>query len=511
LNLLAELPNRPSTDYRKNISGKPKVFGPKIVLMCQFSGMATSDPDSWHQNRKLGMPAVRPIRRFWQNGTYMSNSGAASSPQPTQQVKLSTKGLENPASLAISDFALIIGDERFECSRFEIAFLSPRITALLRQDPTIDEYELELGVDVDSDQEFVSECVKGLISLSRNGSFEVTERNFGLVKVIAKSFGNSELCETLALFRTDGEEVNSSNVVERLSLREFLEVSIAAELDYLSSHFYEIDVNVVKQVSHEDLNKILRSAQLRISSEDSLLDFILDLGADYFDLLGGLHCEYLSQSGMSRLLDSISRSEINDELWGSLCRRLLLFPSSEQLPDSRFHVKDFAFDSSQPFAGIIWQLSKECGGNVHTNGIVSITASSTESRACHQVADYDWTQHWYSNSIANSWIQFDFKNRRISPTHYTIKSDNHGGYHLLKWSLDCSHDGTSWVNLDRRETNDLNGNRVVKSYDCRSLESPSPFFRFIRLTQTGTNSSGYDHLMVTNVEFFGKVGECPAG
>jgi hypothetical protein len=442
----------------------------------------------------------------------MSESPATSSAERISHVKLSTKGLENPASLAIDDFALIVGNQRFECSRFEIAFLSPRITTLLRQDPTIDEYELDLNVDidVDSDQEFDSECVNGLLALSRNGSFELTESNFDLVKVIAKSFGNSELCETLASFGTAGEEVNSSNVIERLSLREFLEVSVSSELDYLSSHFYEIDVNVLKHVCHNDLNKILRSGELRISSEDSLLDFILTLGTDYFDLLGCLHCEYLSRSGMRRLLDSISRYDIDDELWVSLCRRLLLFVPSIQLPESRFYVKDFSFDSLQPFRGMISHLSSECGGNVHTNGIVSVTASSNHYNACHQVVDYDWTSYWNSRSEPNSWIQFDFKNRRILPTRYAIKSDNESGHHLLKWSVDGSNDGTMWTNLDRRETNDLNGNRTVKSYECQSLESSYPFFRFVRLIQTGKNSSGSDHLMLTNVEFFGKVSECPS-
>jgi hypothetical protein len=433
-----------------------------------------------------------------------------SSPGHIKQAKLSTKGLENTASLQLNDFALIIRDKRFECSRFEIAFISPRITTLLQQDPTIDEYEVELELDPDPDLEVDAECVNGLLSLCRNCPFELTESNFDFVKQIAKIFGNSELCDTLTQFRTEGEAVNSSNVIERLSLREFLAVSVTDELEYLSSHFYEIDVNTLKAVSHGDLNKILRSDQLRICSEDSLLEFILDVGCDSLDLLGSLHCEYLSQSGMSRLLASISRWEIEDELWASLCRRLLLIVPSGQLPESRFHANAFPFDSSHPFAGIIWQLSRECGGNVHTNGIVSITSSSDGYNACHQVVDYDWTGYWLSNNEANSRIQFDFKNRRILPSHYTLKSDNEGGHHLLKWSLDGSNDGTSWTNLDRRETNDLNGNRLVKSYACQSIESSSPSFRFIRLTQTGLNSSGCHYLMLTNLEFFGKVKESPS-
>jgi hypothetical protein len=189
----------------------------------------------------------------------------------------------------------------------------------------------------------------------------------------------------------------------------------------------------------------------------------------------------------------------------------LLVVPSDQLPESRFPEKDFPFDSSKPFKGIIAQLSSGCGGNVHTKGIASITASSTEYNACHQVVDYDWTGHWYSHNEQHSWIQFDFKNRRILPNHYTLKSDNQSAHHLLKWSLDGSNDGMSWTPLDRRETNDLNGNRLMKSYECRSVESSSPFFRFIRLIQTGKNSSAADYLMLTNVEFFGTMRDCSSG
>jgi hypothetical protein len=143
------------------------------------------------------------------------------------QVRLSTKGLENPALLQINDFALRVKSESFECSRFEAAFLSPRIAVALSQDPTLEEYDLE----IDSDEEFDSECLKSVIALSRNGAFEVTDSNFASVKRIAKSLGNLELCETLTQFFTEGKDVKSSNVVERLSLCQFLEVSDSKELD----------------------------------------------------------------------------------------------------------------------------------------------------------------------------------------------------------------------------------------------------------------------------------------
>jgi hypothetical protein len=144
---------------------------------------------------------------------------------------------------------------------------------------------------------------------------------------------------------------------------------------------------------------------------------------------------------------------------------------------------------------------------VRRQGIVSITASSTEENQCHQVVDYGWDSYWYSHDQPNSWIQFDFKDRRISVTNYTIKSDGQGGYHLVEWSIEGSNDGNTWIPVDARHTEDLCGDFVVKSYACESRKSAPQFFRFIRLIQTGKNSSNSDYLLLGNLEFFGDVME----
>jgi hypothetical protein len=422
------------------------------------------------------------------------------STQRTKQIKLSTKGLENAASLGINDFVLQIGSERIKCSRFEAAFLSPRITSILLADPTVEEYEIKVEsvekVNLDS-----------LLSLSRNGSFEVSESNFEFLKGIAKSLGNQELCEALKQFNSEREELNTSNVCERLSLSRVLEVSACQEIDYLASHFYELDENLLKVMELKDLTEILRSDQLRILSEDSLLGFVLELGQGCFELLGCLHTEYLSPSAMSRLLESVSLEEVDTNLWKSLCRRLLLAVSVpvDQFTPTRFRVNEFPFDSSRQFDGIISHLTLECGENVHTHGIVLITASSNGSNACHQVVDYGWNNYWFSRSEPNSWIEFDFKDRRISPTHYTIKSGGESGCQLVNWSLDGSNDEISWTNLDRRSTKELVGKYIVKPYECKSVRGSTQFFRFIRLTQTSEDSSSNHYLLLANLEFFGKV------
>jgi hypothetical protein len=172
-------------------------------------------------------------------------------------------------------------------------------------------------------------------------------------------------------------------------------------------------------------------------------------------------------------------------------------------------LKRFPFDSTQPFRGIISNLAAQCGGNVHKQGAVVISASSTASNQCYQVVDYSSTNYWFSNNEPNSWILFDFTTRRVSLTNYAIKSNGDSNHHLMQWSLEGSNNAESWIPLDRRNTQDLNGNYVVKSYACEMRGSSGAFFRYVRLIQTGASSSGDNYLMLSNLEFFGDVLESP--
>ncbi len=166
----------------------------------------------------------------------------------------------------------------------------------------------------------------------------------------------------------------------------------------------------------------------------------------------------------------------------------------------------------QPFGGIIADLRSKCGGNVHEKGVVTITGSGNHSNQPHQVADGNWQSGWMSKNERNSWIQFDFKDKSVCATHYTLrvmKSWNYPGHFELSGSDDGS--SNSWTVLDRRDTDDLCGSGCShgegRSFTC---ESKGHFFRFIRLTQTGKlrynrKNLGSDYLQLSEVEFFGSV------
>ena len=85
----------------------------------------------------------------------------------------------------------------------------------------------------------------------------------------------------------------------------------------------------------------------------------------------------------------------------------------------------------------------------------------------------------------NSWISFDFKDRAIYLTKYSLKTVS--WTRPLQWVIEGSNNGSNWTELDRRNAEDKGGN--------------DSSFLFLELRQTGRNN----HLYFSKIEFFGTV------
>jgi hypothetical protein len=188
--------------------------------------------------------------------------------------------------------------------------------------------------------------------------------------------------------------------------------------------------------------------------------------------------------------------------------------------------------------GIVAHLTRKRGGNVHDRHLVYISSGSFEKEtyganlhsgpyrhrpiwasrnfpnyAAKDAADLEtdscfqsaYRHHWERiRHTRNNWICYDFKERRIVPTHYTIRTNGYvvGNPHLKSWLVEASADGETWREVDREEDNkQLNGSSftgiftVVGGGECR----------FIRLVNVGRNHLGDDRLGITAWEIFGSL------
>ena len=174
---------------------------------------------------------------------------------------------------------------------------------------------------------------------------------------------------------------------------------------------------------------------------------------------------------------------ISSVLWRRICGRLLLI--EKKLTTSPRVVPrgiEFVYDSSKPLGGVIAHLTLECGGNVHDQGIVNVTASSYPETAKNAV-DLGTDSHYISHGEMDPWICYDFKRRRVIPTSYSVRSSD-GFCHIKSWVIEVSNDGSSWTEIDRRDNNnDLHGKYATANFRISMV--PSEGIRFFRLRQIG--------------------------
>ena len=159
------------------------------------------------------------------------------------------------------------------------------------------------------------------------------------------------------------------------------------------------------------------------------------------------------------------------------------------------------------FSGILNHLRTKSNGKIENE--VSINASSIyDNSNNHQpfnVVSYENTfGELYSKDQPNNWFCFDFKEHRIIPTDYTIKS-----YHVEKnyrspksWAIEVSNDNSSWEIID--EQNDcsyLNGSLLTHTFHIQKQQNKK--IRYIRMRSTGPCWNGQHYLNVGRFEIYG--------
>jgi hypothetical protein len=290
------------------------------------------------------------------------------------------------------------------------------------------------------------------------------------------------------------------------------------------------------------LYEIISHGSLRIESENSLYDFIrkaTEMNPEMFYLLEFVRLEYCSTDVVNDLFDLLWENsyEINTSIWATICARLVV-PNidmnkrrAKQFPS--FVKKGKAEDlwggevEIDVPNGIIAHLTRECGGNVHDRHLVEVTCASFEKetrganphsgaydndprRTAKNAADLETDSDFLSAyrraledipHTRNNWVCYDFRERRIVPTHYTIRTNfrSPGGAHLKSWLVETSVDGESWREVAREE----NDSRFTATFAVAGGGE----CRFIRLVQIGRNQHGGDQLAISAWEIFGNLFE----
>jgi hypothetical protein len=429
----------------------------------------------------------------------------------TTEIVLSAKGLGNiPQSKAERDFTFVVGQVCYRCPFYVADFLSSAVCRLHEEDATVD----KMNVNTEDPNHYF----ESFLGLGFGESVELREENRLFFESISRELENHELL--LLILKSGGEEFVVSNAIDVLRATKAAHFGVEAGLKFIASHFSEFESSELEKLSYDDLGMVLCDDSLKLTSEDSLCELLLcscERDLSYFGLFEYVKFEYLSVEAVDRFCSFVSEhlDSLNVSIWSQIRSRLLIpIPVPVSPRPSRFRTMKFCPVSRSPLDGIIAYLSRQCHGNVHTQGVVTITGrdcmSDNSSYAASNAADLTGPSYFYSKNEPNQSLTYDFGARRVKLSHYSIRSRHNGNendHYLQSWVIEGSIDDVDWVEVDRHEQDlRLNFSNPVELFavKCRSEE-----FRLVRLRQTGPNrhSSPSNYLVVSGFELFGSLTE----
>ena len=155
-------------------------------------------------------------------------------------------------------------------------------------------------------------------------------------------------------------------------------------------------------------------------------------------------------------------------------------------------------------------MTKKSEGNVSKNGTVKVTASSIyrQNNAENAVDLHNNKNHFQTDNFNNSWLKFDFGERKIQLTSYSIRSrDDANIHHPKNWVVEGSNtDSDDWKILDSHNDDlSLRALDTIQTFKISNKSESNESFRFIRIRQTGLNTSNCYYLAFSAIEFFGTL------
>lgn len=435
--------------------------------------------------------------------------------------------LELPLQKYQKDFNFIVNGKKYPVPRLVADILSPIIRNLHYQDETIQEYYIDIKHQSQEDNlSNGQDHFSNFLDLCKCETVQLDEKEREIYSAYFYKLGNID-----SYFKLHPEFISaldSENAIEFLTKIENIKnnfsitnseciESIETVFSFIASHFDEIDKEELKKLPIETIEKIIGSGELKISEEDELLDFVLGLYQEdrkFSVLFEHVLFPNVSEEKLKLFVSEFCVEDINQRVWKSFC--MCCFESDKnslsEKEEKRYanRDKEFKMSEGKEFEGIMRNLTRETGGNIHDNGTIEITSNMIEgSDHPKNLVDYESDNRYFpSGNSKGAFACFDFKDKMVQLSSYSIRScnENPNYYHLRNWAIEVSNDGQKWEEVDRHENEGkLNGRGFTGTFKI-SPENKE-FYRFVRLIETGCcwhSNARYDG-MFSMIEFFGKL------
>jgi hypothetical protein len=309
-------------------------------------------------------------------------------------------------------------------------FLAPAVADARKADPTMDCYIVH---SADRKRHFGH-----VISLAHGETVVVPRGHIAFFASIALELGNLDLYSQVA--------AHMPTVCSPYAIARQFEIGFQGGISHLAAKFSDYSPPFFHKFTIDILYSIFANPSFVCSNEDLVLECIVSGFTDnpeYFSLFEFVHFEYLLPDSILTLFDSISYLSLSLPIWRNVVRAL----RSRIVPPHTIISIPF---SNVPLNGIIAHLTRttDFSEALRITGHEPVNAGA--SWAAANAADLENMSVFCSIAAPDQWLCYDFGNRLIIPTHYTLRGGN-GSWagRLTKWVLEGAMD-EEWTQLDWR-------------------------------------------------------------
>lgn len=403
------------------------------------------------------------------------------------------------------DFSFRVGGRIYKCNVLFAEFLSPKICALRRLDPTISQYRVPVD---DPDNKFAD-----FLSLASGEHLTIEQKDLDFFALVA-----NELQNEVILSHVDSEfssmEITTTNAVDFLRRKLwFKDKRKDAAIAYIAENFATVEGLSTLDVHH--LFEVLSHPSLRVPNEKFLYDFICDMVSNdesFYELFVFVKFMALDQESIAHFFE-LSRSFIHKmtpQLWNALSQRFIKDSVSETREHSLKEQQESAIgnmtgpldeNGTHPaFRGIFAHMSVLCGGNPAQKGLVevSVSTSAFRSSAPYKLLDYHNDKVQVSTGKErNAWIQLDMKENRVCLAYYSLRACE-SVPSPPNWVIEGTNDeDDEWTVLDERHGEFTRGMQTWKVAD-----NGSRYYRYFRIRHINVPCW---HMNLRHMEIFGKI------
>ena len=421
----------------------------------------------------------------------------------------------------------------------KIRSISSKINTMYQIDPTITEYELTIPKQGEEDEHYkknVKDMIDALLD-STMKKVEISDEHKSLFSKIRFLLGSSEEDNKIEFEFSNEEEAISYLCTEMHD----------KSIEYLSIHFSEmIEHGNYKHFDESIMREIIDYHFQREESnenENAKEDEDEDEKKKKFEaIFNKMKAEYESPKMILSILLRINASEYNDDMYWYIYEHL-----DDEMIESEFSqiiniVRRFLFDHIYKWRGTKEKkedeerIQCEYQGNELSGIIRYLKGNKSEEETLNEeiklsggggihsdhpiinLIKYDSNHindRYYNDghnykSPKESWIEFDFKEKQINLTSYTIRSNGsspNSHAHPKTWTISGSKDGRDWTIIDKQDNNPvLNGEYKQHRFEIQN--NNNEYYRYIRYHQDDSWDKNKDFQYAVNIsciEFFGSI------